>query len=179
MPNEVVPETTWGRNNFGLADQLTARVQIKYATDALHYPVWGMSPSSTPDDTGGYGIYGADGAVFPSGQQLSQCLCATENAVTPHASFLALDVTPAQAFANIQRLRALYPDIYTRDGGFYDAVDPTTGSVGHRRLVLDQSMIMAALDNALNNRQMQRWFASDPVSSAAHQVLRVETMSLR
>ena len=28
--------------------------------------------------------------------------------------------------------------------------NPTTGSVGHRRLVLDQSMIMAALDDALN-----------------------------
>jgi hypothetical protein len=34
-------------------------------------------------------------------------------------------------------------------------VNPTTGSVGHRRLVLDQSMIMAALDNVLNDRVMQ------------------------
>ena len=47
--------------------------------------------------------------------------------------------------------------------GFFDAVNPTTGAVGHRDLVLDQSMIMAALDNALNNRAIQRDFASDPV----------------
>ncbi|MFN2560696.1 MAG: glucoamylase family protein [Jatrophihabitans sp.] len=179
MANEVVPETTWGTRNFGLADVRAAQVQIKYATEQLHYPVWGISPSSTPDDTGGYNAYGADGATFPPGQQLAQCgTCAPETAVTPHASFLALDVAPQQAYANIQRLRALYPDVYTADGGFYDAVNPTTGSVGHRRLVLDQSMIMAALDNALNGRRMQHWFAADPTANAARQVLGVETMSL-
>ena len=169
-----------GQEDFGLADRRYARVQIKYATQELGYPVWGISPSSTPDDTGGYMAYGAVGAKFPTGQQLAQCgACQPETAVTPHASFLALDVQPQQAYANIQRLRQLYPDIYTRNGGFYDAVDPTTGSVGHRRLVLDQSMIMAALDNALNGRRMQRWFAADPVANAARQVLAVETMSLR
>lgn len=60
----------------------------------------------------------------------------------------------------------------------YEAVDPSTVAVGHRRLVLDQSMIMASLDNALNGRQMQRWFAMDPASRAAHQYLGAETMSL-
>jgi hypothetical protein len=48
----------------------------------------------------------------------------------PHASFLALAVAPQDAYANIARLRSLYPDIYTSDGGFYDAVNPSTGSVG-------------------------------------------------
>ena len=110
-----------------------------------------MSPSSTADDTGGYGGFGVEGLAFPKGQHLSQCdTCASESTVTPHASFLALDVAPQQAYANIQKLRSLYPDVYTHDGGFYDAVNPSTGQVGHRRLVLDQSMIMAALDNALN-----------------------------
>ena len=98
--------------------------------------------------------------------------------MTPHASFLALDVTPRRAYANIQRLRRLYPDSYSSNGGFYDAVNPTTGAVGHRRLVLDQSMIMAALDNALNGRRMQQWFAKDPVSFAARAVLKVERMTL-
>ena len=41
------------------------------------------------------------------------------------------------------------------------------------------SMIMAALDNALNGRAMQRWFAQDPASWAAHLYLSSETMSLR
>jgi hypothetical protein len=57
-----------------------------------------------------------------------------------------------EAYANLQNLRARYPDIYAADGGFYDAVNPKTGSVGHRRLVLDQSMIMAGLDDAPDRR---------------------------
>ena len=60
--------------------------------------------------------------------------------------------------------------------GFFDAVNPTTGAVGHRDLVLDQSMIMAALDNALRDRALQRDFARDPVSWAAHTYLSMETM---
>jgi hypothetical protein len=188
MPNEVVPETSWGTASFGLADVRTAQVQMKYATQQLHYPVWGMSPSSTPDDTGNYGGYGVEGLAFPyygtgatadhPNEGLSQCHgCATEDVVTPHASFLALDVAPQQAFANIAALRSLYPGLYGADG-FFDSVDPVTGAVGHRYLVLDQSMIMAALDNALNNRALQRDFASDPVSWAARSYLSIEKMSL-
>jgi hypothetical protein len=97
--------------------------------------------------------------------------------VTPYASFLALDVLPQEAFANIQALRTHYPEAYG-PYGFFDAVNPTTGSVSHRYLVLDQSMIMAALDNALNNRQLQRYFARDPVSSAAHMYLSLEALSI-
>ena len=179
MTNEVVAETTWGPRGFGLADRRTVPVQITYATEQLHYPVWGLSPSSTTDDTGNYGVFGVEGLTFPPGQRLSQCTtCASEATVTPHASFLALDVAPQAAYANIAALRRIYPDIYTRDGGFYDAVNPTTGSVGHRQLVLDQSMIMAALDNALGDRQLQRWFAADPVASVDREYLTVETMSL-
>ncbi len=186
MANEVVPETSWGTHSFGLADVRTARVQLKYATQQLGYPVWGMSPSSTADDGGGYGGFGVEGLVFPyygfgadashPNQGLSLCHgCATEDVVTPHASFLALDVTPQQAYANISALRSHYPGSYGPDG-FFDAVNPVTGSVGHRYLVLDHSMIMAALDNALQNRAMQRHFADDPVSWAAQTYLGLEKM---
>jgi hypothetical protein len=188
MPNEVVPETTWGTRSFGLADVRTAEVQIKYATQQLHYPVWGMSPSSTADDTGDYGGYGVEGLEFPyygtganashPNEGLSQCNgCATEDVVTPHASFIALDVVPQQAYANITTLRRLYPGLYG-PVGFFDAVNPVTGAVGHRDLVLDQSMIMASLDNALHDRALQRDFARDPVSWAARTYLSMETMSL-
>ena len=180
MANEVVPETTWGPRSLGLADVRTAQVQIRYATQQLGWPVWGLSKSSTADDTGGYGTFGVEGQTLPVGQQLSQCTtCAAETTVTPHASFLALAVLPQQAYANIQKLRTLYPAAYSRDGGFYDALNPTTGAVGHRRLVLDQSMIMAALDNALDSSALQRHFAADRVSWAAHTYLSMETMSLR
>ena len=188
MANEVVPETSWGMHSFGLADARTVQVQVRYAVQQLHYPVWGMSPSSTPDDTGGYAGYGVEGLVFPyygTGADathpnlgLSQCHgCATEDVITPHASFLALDTAPQQAYANIRQLRALYPGVYGADG-FFDAVNPATGAVGHRYLVLDQSMIMAAIDNALNNRAIQRDFARDPVSWAARTYLSLEHMSI-
>jgi hypothetical protein len=66
-----------------------------------------------------------------------------------------------------------------RADGFFDAVNPVTRAIGHRDLVLDQSMIMAALDNALENRAIQRDFARDPVSWAARAYLSIETLSLR
>jgi len=124
--------------------------------------------------------YGFGANASHPNQGLSQCHgCATEDVVTPHASFIALDVIPQQAFKNIQALRGLYPDIYRAHGGFYDAVNPTTGQVGHRDLVLDQSMIMAALDNALNNRALQGHFMADPVSAIAKLYLGLETFSIQ
>ena len=188
MANEVVPETSWGPRSFGLADARTVQVQIKYAIEQLHYPVWGMSPSSTADDTGGYGGFGVEGLAFPyygggadashPNLGLSQCRgCATEDVVTPHAAFLALDVAPQQAFANIVALRDSFPGAYGHTG-FFDAINPTTSAVGHRQLVLDQSMIMAALDNALTDRALQRHFAGDQVSWAARMYLGVEDMGL-
>ncbi|MGA9859924.1 MAG: glucoamylase family protein [Solirubrobacteraceae bacterium] len=179
MANLVVPETTWGTHSFGLDDLRWAQVQQMYATQVLHDPVWGMSPSSTADDTGNYGGFGVEGLALPAGQGLAQCTtCATETTVSPHASAIALPVMPDAAFANLMTLRARYPGVYTADGGFYDAVNPSTGAVGHRRLVLDQSMIMAAIDDALNGGGLQRYFARDPESWAARQYLSMERMSI-
>lgn len=176
MANEVIPETFWGRGSFGRADVRTVQVQIKYATQSLHYPVWGLSPSSTAD----YATFGVEGLTLPVGQRLAQCVtCATETTVTPHASFLALGVLPQAAYANISKLRQLYPGVYTHDGGFYDAVNPMTGAIGHRRLVLDQSMIMAGLDNALNFNALPRYFDRDRVAWAARLYLVVETLAVR
>ena len=182
MANLVVAETTWGPHSFGLNDVRWAQVQARYATDELGYPVWGMSPSSTADDTGDYNGFGAEGQAFRTGSPLAWCDstdCATETTVSPHASAIALPVIPDQAYANLVALRQDYPGVYTSDGGFYDAVNPMTGAVGHRRLVLDQSMIMAALDDALNGGALQKRFAADPESYAAKLYLGAETMSIR
>ena len=180
MANLVVPETTWGPHSFGLDDVRWAQVQVKYATQELGYPVWGMSPSSTADDTGNYGGFGVVGLAFGSSEPLAWCpTCTSETTVTPHASAIALPVLPQEAYANLQTLRNRYPGIYTSDGGFYDAVNPVTGEVGHRRLVLDQSMIMAALDDALDGGAMQKHFAADPESYAARLYLGAERMSIR
>ena len=180
MANLVVPETTWGTHSFGLNDVRWAQVQAKYATEVLDYPVWGMSPSSTADDTGGYGGFGVEGQAFGTGSPLAWCTtCATEDTVSPHASAIALPVLGSEALTNLQALRADYPGIYGADGGFYDAVNPVTGSIGHRRLVLDQSMIMAALDDALDRDALQRYFAADPESWAARLYLSTERLSIR
>ena len=48
MANEIVPETSWGPHSFGRADERTARVQIKYATEQLHYPVWACHHRAHP-----------------------------------------------------------------------------------------------------------------------------------
>jgi hypothetical protein len=179
MANLVVPETEWGPHSFGLNDVRWAEVQEIYDTHELGLPVWGMSPSSTADDTGDYGGFGVEGLAFAGSSPLAWCTtCATETTVSPHASAIALPVIPQQAYDNLVRLRSLYPGIYTRDGGFYDAVDPSTGSIGHRRLVLDQSMIMAAIDDALNGGALQRYFAADPESWAARVYLGEEHMSI-
>ncbi|MBE3560591.1 MAG: hypothetical protein IMW89_15430 [Ktedonobacteraceae bacterium] len=100
-----------------------------------------------------------------------------ETAVTPHASFLALEVAPQEAFKNIQELRSRYPSIYDRYG-FFDAVDPITGKVGHRYLILDQAMIMAALDNAIIPHRMQLYFATDPVILRTLPYLAIERFSI-
>ena len=182
MANLVVPETTWGTHSFGLDDLRWAQVQARYATGVLGYPVWGMSPSSTADDTGGYGGFGVQGQAFGTGSPLAWCTsgCGTEpeSTVSPHASAIALPVLPQEALSNLETLRTRYPGIYTSDGGFYDAVDPATGAIGHRRLVLDQSMIMAALDDALDDGALQRHFAADPQSWAARAYLSEERMSI-
>lgn len=172
MNNLVVPETLAGRQSFGLNDKLYAQAQEAYATQTLHYPVWGLSPASTPDDTGNYDAYGAHALASNS-----NCCPYDQTAVTPHASFLALMVTPQQAFQNIQTLRSRYSDIYGQYG-FFDAVNPVTGQVGHRYLVLDQAMIMAALDNVLSNWKMQQHFTQDPVIQADLPYLLTEKFSL-
>lgn len=172
MNNLVIPETSWGPKGFGLNDLRYAQAQIAYTQQTLHYPIWGLSPSSTPDDTGGYQAYGAHALATNA-----SCCPYAETAITPHASFLALDVDAQDAFTNIQTLLTRYK-VFDRYG-FFDAVDPITGQVGHRYLVLDQSMIMAALDNALQGNLMQQHFAQDPVIAAAQPYLAQEQFSIQ
>ena len=126
-------------------------MQRRYALETLGYPVWGMSPSAMPTGTG-YGEYGVRvlGSLgYPPG------------AVTPHASALALTVTPAEAAANLRRLAERY-EIYG-EFGFYDAVDPVSGAVMDAYLSLDQSMILIATANYLKDGVVQRRFAADPI----------------
>ena len=151
MPTLVLDEPRHAAVNLGANDRAHASVQRRYALETLGYPVWGMSPSAMPTGTdyGEYGVRVLGSLGYPPG------------AVTPHASALALAVTPAEAVANLRRLAERY-DIYG-DFGFYDAVDPVSGAVTHAYLSLDQSMILIAAANYLRDGVVQRRFAADPI----------------
>jgi hypothetical protein len=93
-------------------------------------------------------------------------------AVTPHASFLALEYAPKEAIANIRKLNDGW-DCYG-EYGFYDAVNPTNKNVAYKYLSLDQGMILMALDNYLNKGALQKHFMNDPIFKKAKHLLSVE-----
>jgi len=151
MPTLVLDEQKYAPRSLGANDEAHAVVQRRYALEQLGYPVWGMSPSAAP--TGGeYGEYGVK-VLGARGYGAG--------AVTPHASALALGVTPEAALSNLRALAERY-DIYG-EYGFYDAVDPLSGAVAHEYLALDQSMLFVALANYLGDRCISESFASDPI----------------
>lgn len=167
----VVPEAAWGQRNFGLNDVNYAEASILYAKKALKYSVWGLSPASTPGITGSYTAYGA----YPMGSGGTGNAYAN-TAVTPYASFLALPFLPQQSFRNIEKLMSM-PQVYGQYG-FYDSVDPLTGVVAPRYLVLDQGIIMAGIDDALMHGGLQRYYAVDPVAQRIKPYLQMDSFSI-
>jgi len=165
-----VPEETWGPDSWGLNHPRTVQAQIHHGMVEAGYGYWGFSPSSDP--AGGYREYGVDAiGMEPSGYTSDQqrttvdtgygdCREGTaapeaygDGVVTPHASFLALRYAPEESMANLAALRADF-DAYG-PGGFYDAVNVTSGQVAQRYLSLDQGMVMAALGNALTGDELR------------------------
>ncbi len=151
MPTLVLDEQRYAPASLGQNGRVHTAIQRRFALEHLGYPVWGLSPSSTPasDDYSEYGarLLGARG--YAAG------------AVTPHAAALALLVDPAAATANLRQLVERYP-VYG-DFGFYDAVAPRGGQVAYNYLALDQSMILIALADYLRDGVIQRYFAADPI----------------
>jgi hypothetical protein len=151
MPAVVLDEAALAPKSLGSNDRAHVLVQRRFAAGDLTLPVWGFSPSATPDGEryGEYGVKMLGSLGYPAGP------------VTPHASALALAVRPGAALANLRRLAARY-DLYG-DYGLYDAVDPHTGRVAYKYLALDQSMIFLALANHLTGHAVQKRFAADPI----------------
>jgi len=152
MPMLLLDEQRYAPKSLGANDVAHAEVQRRYVDAELAYPVWGLSPSATPADDS-YNEYGVQ-ILGVRGYQAG--------AVTPHASALALAVTPAAALANLRALAQRY-GIYG-EYGFYDAVDPASGAVAYKYLTLDQSMLFIALANHLNDHCIQKHFAADPIA---------------
>ncbi|HEY8495303.1 MAG TPA: glucoamylase family protein [Myxococcota bacterium] len=162
MPMLLVDELRLAPYGLGPNARVHVAVQQRYALDHLGYPVWGMSPSWRPDGSGyqEYGVRVLGVAGYPG------------QAVTPHASALALMVDPVAAIANLRELIRRYP-IYG-DFGFYDSVAPQTGEVAQAYLVLDQAMILVALANHLAGGAIQQRFAADPIARRALSLLAEE-----
>jgi hypothetical protein len=151
MPRLVLDEARYAPHNLGYNGQVHTAIHRRYALEDLGFPVWGMSPSSTPGSEryAEYGVRMLGLAGYQSG------------VVTPHAAALALLTEPAEASANLRKLAELYP-VYG-DFGFYDAVNPVTGEVSYNYLCLNQAMILVALADHLADHAVQKRFAADPI----------------
>jgi len=165
MPTLLVDEDALAPRSLGRNDRAHVEVQRRYALEELGHPVWGFSPSMAPGAPREsayreYGVPVLGVAGYPA------------QAVTPHASALALQVAPEAATANLRRLAELYP-IYG-EYGFYDAVDPRSGEVVPAYLALDQSMLFIALANHLRGGVIRQRFAADPIAVRALPLLAVE-----
>jgi hypothetical protein len=161
MPTLVVDEQRYAPTSLGPNDLAHAVVQRRWATEVAHLPIWGASPSRSP--TGGYVEYGVP-VLGSRGYDAG--------AVAPHASALALAVTPTEAVANLRRMMELY-DVYG-EYGLYDAIEPKSGHVARDYLALDQAMTFIALANHLKPHCIQERFAADPIAQRALPLLRDE-----
>jgi hypothetical protein len=184
-----VPETRWGPRSWGENHPVYVQAQIAHGLDEAAYGYWGFSPSNNP--SGGYREYGVDQlGMNPDGYSSDQERTVVDEGfagcrepqpppagygqgvVTPHASFLALPFARSEALANLANLERDF-DAYG-EGGFYDAVNVTTGEVSRYWLALDQGMVMAALANELRGDVMQRTFVRGEVQEAIRPLLGIE-----
>ena len=173
MPDLLVPEEKWGPRSWRLNHPITVAVHKHHGLDDAGYGYWGFSPASNP--FGGYSEYGVDIAGMRSDGYFSDAEhtdvdidhagCSTganpepefgDGVVTPHAAFLALPYDREGALGNLSRIEdelgAYGP------GGFYDSVAVRSGTIAERYLSLDQSMIMAAIGNALTGDTLKDYF---------------------
>ncbi|RUR01503.1 glucoamylase family protein [Labedella endophytica] len=173
MPDLFVPEAEWGPRSWGVNHPATVAAQEFHGLEEADYGYWGFSPASDP--FGGYREYGVEGLGISSDGYASDepatdvdrgydgCREATnpepdygEGVVTPHASFLAL---PYDADGALDNLAGIETDLGAYgDGGFLDAVSTDSGTAAERYLSLDQSMIMAAIGNALDDDALKDYF---------------------
>jgi hypothetical protein len=196
MPDLFVPEAAWGKRSFGRNHPLLVEAQIRHGMDDAKYGYWGFSPASDP--AGGYREYGVDAIGlqtdgYTSDEERTQvdlgwddpaCPRAAQPAptygqgvVTPHASFLALPYAQGAALSNLAKLRGNF-DAYG-PGGFYDAVNVTSGQVAKRYLSLDQGMIMGALGNVLANGDLHDAFTRGAVTTVLKPIMGLEEFNAR
>jgi hypothetical protein len=162
MPTMVIDEKQFAPNSLGRNDEVHASIHRSYALEEMKYPVWGMSPCSMPSEDN-YSEYGVK-VLGTKGYK--------PGVVTPHVTGLAVNITPKEATDNLRKLIEKY-DIYG-EYGFYDAVDPISGQVAYKYLILDQGMLFVGLANYLGGGCVQKHFMADPISKRALPIIQEE-----
>jgi len=161
MPILVIKEGELGKKNLGLNNSRYVEAHIRFAKKK-GYPVWGLSPCSIPGE--GYDAYG----VKDLGMKGYDA-----GIVTPHATFLALELVPEKAVANLRKFLQVYPGIYG-EYGFYDSVNVETGEISKKYLCLDQAMILITLNNYLSRGVIRNRFHNDEIGRRAEYLLGIE-----
>lgn len=165
MPTLVIKERELAPQGLGANNKVVTEIQREYALKEKGYPVWGISPAAITNGKnwhyGEYGIKGLSVKGYPD-----------RGIITPHVSFLALDVLPDEAVENITNL--LHYSIYG-EYGFFDSVDILRKKVNPQYLALDQGMILIALANYLKNGSIQERFHADSVGKQAENLLMKES----
>ncbi|MDR0297406.1 MAG: DUF3131 domain-containing protein [Streptococcaceae bacterium] len=167
MPTLFMNEKALAPRALGLNDYNMVQLQVKYA-QTQKYSLWGISPCATPD--GGYDAFGIKevGSANPPYDETG--------VITPHASFLALQFAPQQAQANLTKMATEYDMVGKY--GFYDSINPKTATVTHSYLALDEGMIMASLDNALDNNALMNDFNQSSIARIPQPLLSMEKFSI-
>ncbi|SEA37231.1 hypothetical protein SAMN05421743_104149 [Thalassobacillus cyri] len=164
MPQLVLKEKELGKDALGLNNQRHVDIQIEYAEEQ-GYEAWGMSPAATPENYSEF-------AATPLGMDGYK----SDGTVTPHATFLALEYAPMEAFENIQVLKEF--DMYG-EYGFLDSVNVETGEVTQAYLALDQGMSMVAIANYLEDGVIRDYFHQDDIGKNPEELLIKEELSIK
>ncbi|QMU76608.1 DUF3131 domain-containing protein [Streptacidiphilus sp. PB12-B1b] len=169
-PDLVFPEQAMAPNSLGLNDRNTALAQGAYA-DGTGSPVWGWAPATSPSGAIKYTNYGVPDLASDQGT-------VSAAAVAPYAAFLALPVIPQQAYADISRLVADYPALYTRYG-FLDSVQPDDGRIADRYMAVSQLTILMSIDDAVDHDRLQGYAAASGYGRALAPYFGLETFSIQ
>lgn len=150
MPTLFVDELKVAPDSFGENDKRAVKVHIEYATKKLGYPVWGLSPCSTPD--GSLGAYHEYGVAEIGCYGYESC-----DVVTPHVVALSLYCYPRKAIKTLKKYVEL--GMYG-EYGFYDSYNVSNKQISPRYLALDQGMIFLSIYNYLTGGDLRRVFHS-------------------
>jgi hypothetical protein len=165
MPTLIVDEKGLAPKGLGLNNRIATEIHIDYALNEKQCGVWGLSPCSVPGNKfGGYTEFGVPILGAKGYKDIP--------IITPHVSFLALDVLPEEAIKNMRHLLTQF-DMYG-EYGFYDAIETRPNVVSYRYLALDQAMIFISCVNYLRNDAIKKVFHQDKIAQAVEELLSIE-----